>query len=256
MKYKIHLFVLILCPIIIIFLFYKNIEGASSDPTKNDFTGVIGEYYGPFTGFDYGGNDIKSYKNTSETKCLQYCSNNSECIGIIRSSSDDCWLKSAFGEKSPNSDRLVYYKYDYIPYDFSEGSDYNGNDIAFYKSDEEVCMKICNNTYECAGVVANSNRKECWLKKSLNNPTPNSQRKAYKKKLIESAYTVMDGYDYNGNDIAHETNMTTDKCIKTCNWNSGCAGVVMHTNGTECWLKSTMTTSTDNNQRKAYLKKK
>ena len=51
-------------------------------------------------------------------------------------------------------------------------------------------------------------------------------------------YTVMDGYDSQGNDIQKMENSVAEECEMVCNKNVNCAGFSFKESSDECWLKN------------------
>jgi hypothetical protein len=177
MKYKLHVFFLILCPLLFILVLRQHIiEGYP-------YYGLpVTGFFGPFSGFDYPGNDIASY-NMSAPECMKKCSTTKGCAGVITSDQDNCWLKYKFTGKISKDNRNVYYNYDGIPYqDVERGVDYWGNDIGenYESIDVDDCKKICNTKSNCAGIVV-SPSKSCWLKTDFSNKSSNRDRNTYKK---------------------------------------------------------------------------
>ncbi len=158
MKYIFHIIVILLCPFILLLFFKKN-EGFI----------LLLQYYGPFKGYDYGGNDIAHYESITKEKCMEYCNGQSRCRGIVKTDSDaHCWLKSKFENKgpAPGDGRNVYYR----PKEFVSVNDasYRHNDVGRYADTNiEQCKNECINNDACKGFVFQGT--DCWLKSKFEN---------------------------------------------------------------------------------------
>jgi hypothetical protein len=107
-----HIFIILfLFLVLVIFEIFRILK-----VKKNQHEG----YYGGIPGNDYPYNDIANYPNTFQVNCMRYCDSNPNCYGIVttnpalrdwsRPDNHNCWLKSKFENKTPNDDRIAFYK--------------------------------------------------------------------------------------------------------------------------------------------------
>jgi PAN domain len=75
--------------------------------------GNITGYAGPMGGQDYPGNDIAQLPIGDATGCSQKCDGTNGCVGFVMASdSQNCWLKSSFGQATQSSVRPTYTRQD------------------------------------------------------------------------------------------------------------------------------------------------
>jgi hypothetical protein len=122
--------------------------------------------------------------------------------------------------------------------------EYAGNDIKHSYKSLDDCKTECSNTYGCAGILTdNSNKNNCWLKKSFVNGKPDNNRNAYmlNNNGIVANWREETGIDCGGNDMGGY-NKTLSDCKATCASTTGCVGLVTDNNrGTNnCYLKNKM----------------
>ena len=72
----------------------------------------LAEYQPPFSnGYEYFGNDLVYIPMTDLGFCATYCYQTAECVGFVLATDvEGCWIKSAFENPSPNSNRRIYLK--------------------------------------------------------------------------------------------------------------------------------------------------
>ena len=62
-------------------------------------------------GFDYYGNDLANYPTSDPAYCAANCETTAGCVGfVVATEIEGCWLKSAFVNPTPRSNRQVYLK--------------------------------------------------------------------------------------------------------------------------------------------------
>ena len=62
----------------------------------------------------------------------------------------------------------------------TSGMDYPGNDIQYMlNSTKDACVSSCMNTEGCVGALMRSPDNTCWLKRSIDNPTPYPNMEMY-----------------------------------------------------------------------------
>ena len=66
------------------------------------------KYFGPQTGIDYPGNDIRTVATTDRNACAAQCDADANCKGFVTATdSQTCWLKSNFANPTPSNNRLA-----------------------------------------------------------------------------------------------------------------------------------------------------
>ena len=169
MNYTFHFIVILLCPFIIFLFLIKN-EGMRNNGMRNktnDYRGPIPGYYGPFTGYDYEGSDIKHVPNATVEQCQHVCNYTQGCVGVISSAEKDCWLKSNFTNKTPKENRNVYYNNNFMRYIGPlEDYDYKHNDIKHHHVISlNDCQMECSTLPNCIGIMTSG--EQCWLKSAF-----------------------------------------------------------------------------------------
>ena len=143
----------------------------------------------PQVGTDYPGNDIINEGVNSAQDCATACQNQPGCNAFVTNLAGNyCWLKGSLGQSTSNSDRVSYSFNRYAPLATGSnigtaqtGIDYPGNDIINESSTSaQDCATKCQLQAGCNAFVTNTDGSYCWLKGSLGQETPNSDRVTYK----------------------------------------------------------------------------
>jgi len=176
------------------------LKGNLSSPTPNSDRNTyqlsrIGAYAtgskvgNPQVGTDYPSNDIINQGVNSAQDCATACQNQSGCNAFVTNLAGNyCWLKGSVGQTTSNSDRVSYTFNRYEPLASGSnigtaqtGIDYPGNDIINESSNSaQDCATKCQLQADCNAFVTNADGSYCWLKGSLGQGTPNTDRVSYK----------------------------------------------------------------------------
>lgn len=121
-------------------------------------------------------------------------------------------------------------------------SDYPYNDIVYWNGPLSGCAQACSDTEGCiAYTLHKDNGANCWLKRSVGNPTPNRNRDTYQLLVgLNLRHSVLqyENLDYPGNDILYWKGPFYS-CDSACGITPGCVAFTLHKdNGANCWLKS------------------
>jgi len=149
-------------------------------------------YVGPFSGFDYPGNDLGNWSNADPTFCAGQCSKTNGCVGfIVSSTGQGCYAKSKFENPQASTTSNVYTKPGTVipnsaaKYQAPVTGHYTGNELAtFTNNDPNYCASQCDGNPTCVAFETNST--DCRTKAQLTNPLDTTQygTKVYAKQGV------------------------------------------------------------------------